>query len=209
MAARLAAQPMAVARGAPWILCGLAWACVAGSHGDAFVKWSPAEAIVRMYPNNDFQVYPILADYLARHAPPSATFAVLGSEPELFFYAHRRSVTGYIYMYDLVEEQPFRQRMATEMIAEVERGRPDYVVFVNSTYSWVAYSTEAFQAIKEWLANYTQTQCEPFGVVTSPPNQYVWGPGCFRQVPMEKRFVSIYQRKRPGSASPVDPRAAL
>jgi 4-amino-4-deoxy-L-arabinose transferase-like glycosyltransferase len=209
VAAWLAARPRAVVRGAPWILFGLAWTCVAGSHEDAFVKWSPAEATARMYPYNDFQVYPVLADYLARHSPPSATFAVLGSEPELFFYAHRRSVTGYIYMYDLVQEQPFRQRMATEMISEVEQGRPDFVVVVNPTYSWVAYSTEGFQAIKKWLAHYTETQYDPFGVITSSPDQYIWGPDCFRQVPIEKRLLSIYQRKRPGSAGLDVPKSAL
>jgi len=209
VAAWLADRPLAVVRGAPWILFGLAWIWVAASHQDVFLKWSPTEATARMYPNNDFQLYPVVADYLALHSPPSATFAVLGSEPELFFYAHRRSVTGYIYMYDLVQEQPFRQRMAAEMISEVEQGRPDYVVFVNSTYSWVPYSPEGFQAIKKWLAHYTETQCDPFGVVTSSPCRYIWGPDCFRQVPIEKRLLSIYQRKHPQGIGPNVSKSAL
>jgi hypothetical protein len=99
--------------------------------------------------------------------------------------------------------------MATEMISEVEQGRPDFVVVVNPTYSWVAYSTEGFQAIKKWLAHYTETQYDPFGVITSSPDQYIWGPDCFRQVPIEKRLLSIYQRKRPGSAGLDVPKSAL
>jgi hypothetical protein len=109
-------------------------------HRGVFFQWTPEEAARRMYPSNDFQVYPVIADYLKSHTPPTATFAVLGSEPELLFYTHRRSVTGYIYMYDLVQEQPFRQRMEKEMISEVEQNRPDYVVFVNLVFSWLPVS---------------------------------------------------------------------
>ena len=191
----LAAQPLAVARGAPWILFGLVWVGAASSHFDLFALWGPPEAAARMYPSNDFQVYPILADYLKSHTPANATFAVLGSEPELLFYAHRRSVTGYIYMYDLVQTQPFRARMAQDMISEVERGRPDFVVFVNVVYSWLPYSHEDFDQIRNWFMEYTDSQYDPYGVVTFPPNVYVWGPDCLKRVPLGHRFVIIFQRK--------------
>jgi 4-amino-4-deoxy-L-arabinose transferase-like glycosyltransferase len=197
-AAWLAAQPLPAARGAPWILFGLVWFGVALSHFDLFALWGPPEAVARMYPGNDFQVYPTLAGYLKSHTPANATFAVLGSEPELLFYAHRRSVTGYIYMYDLVQPQPFRARMAEEMIAEVERGRPDYVVFVNVFYSWLPYPPECFEQIRNWFMQYTQSQYDPCGVVTFPPNSYVWGPDCLQQVPLAHRFIVIFQRKPAG-----------
>jgi 4-amino-4-deoxy-L-arabinose transferase-like glycosyltransferase len=197
-AAQLAAQPLAVARRAPWILFGLVWIGVAWSNRAVFFEWGPEEAARRMYPSNDFQVYPVVADYLKSHAPPAATFAVLGSEPELLFYTHRRSVTGYIYMYDLVQEQPFRQRMEKEMISEVEERRPDYIVFVNLIFSWMPFPPERFQTIEQWLMQYTDSQYDPYGVVTFPPNQYYWGPDCLRQVPPGHRFIAIFQRKHPG-----------
>jgi hypothetical protein len=195
-AASLATQSIALARGAPWILFGLLWAGVAWTHRGVFFQWTPDEAARRMYPSNDFQVYPVIADYLKSHTPPSATLAVLGSEPELLFDTHRRSVTGYIYMYDLVQEQPYRQRMEKEMISEVEQNRPDYIVFVNLVFSWIPFPPENLQSIQTWLVKYTESQYEPFGVVTFPPNQYYWGPDCFRQVPPGHRFVSIFQRKK-------------
>ena len=37
-----------------------------------------------------------VADYLKSHCAPDARIAVMGSEPEIFFYAHRRSATGHI-----------------------------------------------------------------------------------------------------------------
>ena len=40
---------------------------------------------------------------LREHSAPDARIAILGSEPEILFYARRHSATGYIYMYDLLE----------------------------------------------------------------------------------------------------------
>jgi len=199
-AARLAARPLALARGAPWILFGLAWAAVAWSCLGVFFLWKPEEITARLYFRNDFQVYPAIGDYLNRHLPPTATFAVLGSEPELLFYAHRRSVTGYIYMYDLVQSQPYRERMEKEMISEVERGRPDYVVFVNDVFSWMPYPPDCLDNIRNWLMHYTDTQYDPYGVITFPPSLFVWGPECLRHVPMGHRFIVIFQRRHPRAA---------
>jgi hypothetical protein len=195
-AERLARQNLVIVRAAPWLIFGLTWVGVAWSQRAVFFEWTPDEAARRMYPSNDFQVYPVIADYLKSHTSPTATFAVLGSEPELLFDAHRRSVTGYIYMYDLVQEQPFRKRMEKEMIAEVEQGRPDYIVFVNLVFSWIPYPEENLRTIQEWLMKYTESQYEPYGVVTFPPNQYYWGPDCLRLVPPGHRFVTIFQRKK-------------
>ena len=37
--------------------------------------------------------------YIRNHSGPDALVAVLGSEPEIYFLAHRHSATGYIYTY--------------------------------------------------------------------------------------------------------------
>jgi len=200
-AERLAAQPSTLGRGVPWILLGLVWASVAWSYLGAFFLWKPQEVAARIYFINDFQVYPVVANYLKSHSSQTATLAVIGSEPELLFYAHRRSVTGYIYMYDLVQEQPFRQRMEREMISEVEQGRPDYLVFVNLAFSWLPQPPEYMQTLQKWLTHYSQSQYDPCGVVTFGANQFFWGPECLRQVPPGHRFLVIYQRKNRGSVS--------
>jgi hypothetical protein len=207
-AAWLANQPLALARAAPWLLFGLAWAAVACSHRDLFLASGPAEAAGLIDPANNFEVYPIIADYLRRQSPPPAKLAIFGSEPELLFYAHRRSVTGYIYMYDLVQNQPFRQRMDNEMTSEVELGRPDYVVFVNLVFSWLPYPPDSFQTFETWMLNYTASQYDPCGVVTFLPNRYFWGADCLRHVPVGHRFVVIYQRHRPASLDAHLPKSA-
>jgi hypothetical protein len=195
IAACLAAQPLAIARCAPWIIFGVAWSGVAASHCDVFLASGPVEADVLLDPANDFQVFSVIGDHIRSQSPPTATLAVFGSEPELPFYAHRRSVTGYIYMYDLVQDQPFRQRMDKEMMSEVEKGHADFVVFVNQVFSWLPYPPDSFQPFREWMMNYIVSQYDPCGVVTFLPNRYFWGPDCLQHVPAGHRFVVIYQRK--------------
>jgi hypothetical protein len=195
LANRLASSSLAPVRGAPWVLFCLAWSGTAWVHRDVFFQLSPVAATARIYPVNNFIAYPPLARYLKEHTAPDATFAVLGSEPELLFYMHRRSVTGYIYMYDLVRNHPFRRQMEMDMRNEVERGKPDYVIFVNLGLSWLPYPREYLESMKDWLMNYTQTYYAPFGVVTFPPNRYVWGPDCFDRVPINDRFITVFKRK--------------
>jgi hypothetical protein len=134
--------------------------------------------------------------------------AVFGSEPELPFYAHRRSVTGYIYMYDLVEEQPFRERMEKEMISEVERGRADFLIFVNTYLSWLPFPPGRGDGLRDWMMAYIQNEYVPYGAVTVAPHQYFWGPDCLRHIPAGHQFVVLFQRKRAVPAVAPLPKSA-
>ena len=62
-----------------------------------------------------------IADYIKTNAPKGAEVAVLGSEPEIYFYSWRHSATGYIYMYPMMEQHAFALKMQEEMIGEIER----------------------------------------------------------------------------------------
>ncbi|MGA2173385.1 MAG: glycosyltransferase family 39 protein [Verrucomicrobiota bacterium] len=185
----------AAERKAPWIFFAACWVFLVAIHREAFFKWKPDQVSGFTYWRNAFQVYPPIGEYLKTNTPAGATLAVLGSEPELLFYAHRRSVTGYIYMYDVVEDQPLREQMEREMIGEVERGRPDFVIFVNSGLSWIPSRSEDFEAIKQWMEQYTDKFYEPYGLATFPPYTIYWGKGSFQRVPSAQRFVWIFKRK--------------
>jgi Dolichyl-phosphate-mannose-protein mannosyltransferase len=77
-----------------------------------------------------------VGDYIRTHSSPNDEVAVLGSEPAIYFDSRRRSTTGYIYMFPLTEQQPFAHSMQEQMLAEVERSRPEFLVYVDDGYSW-------------------------------------------------------------------------
>ena len=180
--------------GLPWMIFGLMSMLLVWSHSSVFFSLSPAQVTAAVYPNNEFQAYPEVGEYLVVHTPPNSTMAILGSEPELLFYAHRCSVTGYVYMYDIVQDQPYRKLMERGLIHEVEQGKPDYVVLVNQRLSWLADTRAELGPLTSWIIQFTDGY-EPFGAVSSGrTHQCVWGPNSFKEAP--NRLLSIYRRKK-------------
>jgi len=89
-----------------------------------------------VYGANPFPESIEVAEYIRKNTKPEDRIAVMGSEPQICFYAHRRPATEYIYMYGLMEPQPFALRMQEEMIAQVEKSEPPFLVFATATTSW-------------------------------------------------------------------------
>ena len=113
---------------------------------------------------------PEIGRYLREHSSPDARIAVLGSEPEIYFYARRHSATGYIYTYGLMEPQRYARRMQEEMIAEIEHTRPEYVVYAHSPITW-GREKESDDHIFTWAERYLATHYEPLDAASSPSFQ--------------------------------------
>ena len=92
---------------------------------------SPEAISRRIYGLNPFPEAVQIASYVARTSEPDESVYVVGSEPQIFFYAQRRSATRYIYFYPLTGGYPDAPERQREAIAEVEASRPRYVVWVN------------------------------------------------------------------------------
>jgi 4-amino-4-deoxy-L-arabinose transferase-like glycosyltransferase len=95
----------------------------------------------------------IVAKYINENSAANARIAVLGSEPEIYFLAHRHSATGYIYTYPLMEPQPFALKMQHEMINDLETGQPEFIVFADNIMSWNRHP-ESDATIFNWWADY-------------------------------------------------------
>ena len=116
--------------------------------------YSPREAVNYTYGTSLFADAVSVGDYLRTNAPPSARVAVLGSEPEILFYSGRRSATGYIYTYPLMENHAYASTMQQQMLEEIERARPDYAVYVDDNYSWLPQS-HSERRILDWWNGYS------------------------------------------------------
>src|SRR5579863_299194 len=108
----------------------------------------------RMYPNNPFLQAQAIGEYLRSQTPPDARLAVFGSEPEIYFDAQRKSATGYIYTYSLMEDQPYAVKMQQEMIREVTETRPEYLVCVDNEFSWLWQAGPSRQGFFDWIQSY-------------------------------------------------------
>ena len=103
-----------------------------------FFELSPVDACRALYGYQPFPEARVLGEYLRSHSSPDARIVVLGSEPEIYFYSHRLSATGYIYTYPLTEHHRYAQQMRDELAREVAAMQPQFIVVVPTWTSWLA-----------------------------------------------------------------------
>ncbi|MGO8672962.1 MAG: ArnT family glycosyltransferase [Capsulimonadaceae bacterium] len=90
-----------------------------------------------------------VADYIRTHSSPTDTIAVVGSEPQIFFYAHRRSATGYIYLYPLEEDQKYALAMQQQAFRELDASNAKFLVYVANDGGW-HQTPQSTQALLDW-----------------------------------------------------------
>jgi hypothetical protein len=138
--------------------------------------------------------------HIADHSGPTERIAVLGSEPELFFYARRFSATGHIYMYGLMEPQPFARTMQQQMIREIEESAPAWLVVVSIPVSWLV-RPDSDGSLARWAEPYVEKHYRPVGLVEilSPDSTaYTWGDPVSVGNARTPYLVVVYRRK-PGA----------
>ncbi len=181
----------------PLIVFGAAWVLAIYHNAEFYFKLSPVQASRVCYPLNPFPEAAPLAEYLRQHTAPTDTIIVFGSEPEIYFYAHRHSASGYIYIYSLMEDQAYWPAMQKQMMQEVEARRPAYVVLVGVPDSWLQTpgSPQAI-AFDGWMKQYVSNGFDEAGVVelAEPESRYFWGDEA-RGHRQPGREIRIFKRK--------------
>ena len=127
------------------------------------------------YGTNPFVEAPEIARYIQARTAANDRIAVLGSEPEIYFYANRKSSTGYIYTYPLTEQQKYSARMQDEMIDEISSHHPKYLVFVRVVASWLPRSSN--ERILQWSDRYIKKCYDLVGIadIQRPePTRFAW-----------------------------------
>jgi hypothetical protein len=183
-------------RYAPYLVFVLALVAGFYKQRDFFLETDPNAACRSVYLFEPFPEAVPVAAYIRQHTPENSTIAVLGSEPEIYFYAHRHSATGYIYTYGLMENQKFALKMQEQMITEIEAARPQTLVFVNLYTSWDP-SRNTKELIYEWARRYIQDHYDITGVVDVPMTKtnYRWGSEAKNYKPKPYYAIMVFNRK--------------
>jgi len=164
---------------------------------DIFFRLTPEQVCRRIYNANPFPESVEIARYLAAHSSPEARIAVLGSEPQIYFYSHRRAATGYIYTYPLMEAQAFATEMQRDMIREIEQAAPEYLIYVSAPSSWMQ-RTDSDLTIFGWSQHYCQEHMELDVLVETFPDfhsEFHRGMADRIVQPRTDHWIAIYKRK--------------
>ena len=158
----------------------------------------PADRVARaIYGTNPFPEALAIGRYLAAQSAPADRIAVVGSEPEIYFYSGRRAATGYVYTYGLVEAQPYSRRMQEEMIREIGAARPRFIVLVLVPQSW-QLSPDSDTHILLWTLDEVKQHYAVVGVADIPEQGetvYRWGAEAATYASRSPYRVLTYRRR--------------
>ncbi len=178
-------------------LCGaLAASYIVGERAYLFTA-SARDVSRQRYGSNPFVEAVEIARYIRERTTPGERIAVLGSEPEIYFYAGRRSATGYIYTYPLMEPQAFASAMQREMREQIERAHPTYLVLVQLNISWLV-GPWSDRGLLEWAKRYVSECYALVGVAdihSDDVTSYAWGADAASYARKSTNLILTYRRK--------------
>ena len=164
---------------------------------ETLFRATPDEVSRSIYGLNPFVESPHVARYIKRHTNPDAKLAIIGSEPQIYFYAQRRAATKYIYTYALMEDHPYATKMQNEMISEIEMASPEFIVFVNIKTSWLERSSSNMM-IFSWFNKYIEANYKLTGlvdIINKEHTTYVWGKEAPNYKPRSPFWLAIYRKE--------------
>jgi len=158
-----------------------------------------SEQVARdVYGLNPFPESIEIGDYIAAHTNEDDQIAVIGSEPQIYFYSKRRSATGYVYMYPMMEpDKPFSIKMQKQMITEIEDVKPKYLVYIKISSSWIRRPTSP-SLIFDWFNYYQQRHYQEVGYVDMISKEKivsVWDDDVRDYSPQGQFFIAVLKRK--------------
>lgn len=149
-----------------------------------------------IYGENPFVESLEIAEFLKANTEQDDKIAVVGSEPQIYFYADRYAATGYIYTYNMVELHDYAISMQKEMISEIEANEPKYIVFVNTGLSWLRKEKSEGYIFK-WIEDYTNDKYLLVGAVdlsTKQIGNLITGENLVKFKSRTGQTVNIYKR---------------
>lgn len=165
---------------------------------DASILFRAAPHVVSraIYGRNPFVESVEVARYIRERSGTDDRIAVIGSEPQIYFYAGRPAATGYIYMYPLMEAQPYASAMQRDMIRELEEARPKYLVFVNLRASWLA-TPASDRTLARWFDRYWRDfdRVGVADIVSRDVTRYVWDDAARDYTPQSAIWLAVFRRR--------------
>ena len=169
----------------------------------SFYLWNTPEALSRkMYSGNPFVEAVDLAQFIRKHSTVGDRIAILGSEPEILFYSRRRSATGFVYMYPLMETHKWALAMQMQMIREIEDAKPQFLVLVKMPASWLRTKTSELR-ILHWADDAEKSgdfrQVGLIDFLSATDSVSYWGKESRGKRPRGHWWIKVLERKERAS----------
>ena len=131
-----------------------------------------------------------VGSFIKAHSAEQDTIGVLGSEPEICFYAGRQCASSYLYTYPLMEKQKYAEQMRREMMQQLQDARPKFLVYADVARSWGTPATlEEDQGFLETAWGFAHRDYELVDqVAIAGDPQHLWG---------DRAYLYVFRRSGP------------
>jgi len=158
---------------------------------------SPTAISRTTYRGNPFVESLEIARYIRENSTEDDQIVVLGSEPQIYFYANRHSATSHMYTHLLMGPYDVAAKFQKEMITEIESAKPKFLVFVGIPISWLL-TPSSEKLIFTWYQKYLRKYYERVGIIDiykDGNNLSLWDEESIGYTPQSRNWISVYRRK--------------
>lgn len=148
------------------------------------------------YGDNPFPEAQIMGQYINQSFGPDERMVVVGSEPELYFYAQRKGVNSQLYAYDFMADNAMASELQDSFQADLARTIPPCLVMVNVSASWLTIEASD-KGIFDWLNQFVPAYYYPIMVVDmlASGTKYVYAPQTYNYVPQSSVNLAVYKKR--------------
>lgn len=118
---------------------------------DYFFERDPNAISANVFGENPFPESKPVADYLASRTTPDDFVWIAGSEPQILFYARRRSPSPFLMIYPLLTPHSRYIEFQHQMMAEVTARRPKYILSITGIPQTLVLDEDADAQILRFL----------------------------------------------------------
>ena len=160
--------------------------------------WNPnfMKIIRDSYGENPFPEAKVIADFIHNHSSKQDKIAMIGSEPEIYFYSERDCPSRHSYFSFMVNDVPESVQMQNEYIRDIERDKPRYMIVFKHPLSTNA-SPNAKPVISDWLTPFLNKYYKLVGIadmISPTETKYVWYQDLLRYQPNGQFTIFTLER---------------
>lgn len=162
---------------------------------DYYFKTDKTTILRNVYGTNPFAEAYVFGNRIEKMSNKGDSILVLGSEPEILFYAKLPSIVEHVHYYQLVDGGTQNDSLQTALIQKAERIMPRFVVFSRIGYSWLNNDPEG--KLFKWINPFLGENYQLKGVASiqqGVATQYFWDEEV-NKANFENESLLLFERK--------------
>ncbi|MCK5172162.1 MAG: glycosyltransferase family 39 protein [Planctomycetes bacterium] len=163
--------------------------------GEVLYKTSMEKVSRKVYRMNPFPESLAVSEYIKAHTSENDRIFIFGSEPQMFFYSHRKSATKYINIGLIEFSSKHSVQMQEEIIRDIDSANPALLVFVDTPRT-ILFKSAPYKIFYDWLKDYTQ-HYRLVGIVDifrNSPTVYRWDDAATGQHPESEISITVFSK---------------